>query len=265
MRRFLFLYFAVTLLCPLQAVHSQEICSVSLGDSTVHLAIHGSADAPVYFLNLHDNENTSVEAALEVMKTLPGRLVEIKHTGERLIAFSVGNRSYQFDPNRMFTPEGRRATLNRYGSFSLAAEKAVAVFADTVLQVYGIDRAGCIVTLHNNTNNDFSAKSYLPGAIYEKEARKVYIEPGTDTDDFVVVTRRRFYRYFKRHGINVVLQHPDPTDDGSLSVYAEQLGIPYINIEAEDGHLQEQMRMIQITYQLLQRPRWIFSWLAGGR
>src|SRR5690606_3381787 len=146
---------------------------------------------PVYFLNLHDNENTSVEAALEVMKTLPGRLVEIKHTGERLIAFSVGNRSYQFDPNRMFTPEGRRATLNRYGSFSLAAEKAVAVFADTVLQVYGIDRAGCLVTLHNNTNNGFSAKSYLPGATSEKEAREGSIDPGTDSEGGVVVAGGR--------------------------------------------------------------------------
>src|SRR3546814_16269591 len=64
----------------------------------------------------------------------------------------------------------------------------------------------CIVTLHNNTENNFSAKSYLPGAIYDKDARKVHIEPGMDADDFIVVTKGRFYRFYKKRGLNVVLQ-----------------------------------------------------------
>src|SRR3546814_5525167 len=108
----------------------------------------------------------------------------------------------------------------------------------------------CIVTLHNNTENNFSAKSYLPGAIYDKDARKVHIEPGMDADDFIVVTKGRFYRFYNKRGINVVLQSKRPTDDGSLSVYAEQQKIPYINIEAQrsEEHTSELQSLMRISY-----------------
>ena len=50
-------------------------------------------------------------------------------------------------------------------------------------------------------------------------------------------------------GHNVVLQDNDKvTDDGSLSVLAGRAGIPYINVEAEDGHLQQQVEMIKTVY-----------------
>lgn len=241
---------------------AQRTCTIGLGESKVKVVESGPKDAPVHLLNLHDNENTSVEAAMEVIENKGGRLVELRHSGERLITFSAQGRTYQCDPNRIFTPEGRRATLSRYGTSGIAAEKALAAFADSLLEVYGITNVPCIVTLHNNTDNDFSAKSYLPGAIYEKEARKVFLAPGSDADDFVMVTRGRFYRFYKRKGINVVLQSKRPSDDGSLSVYAELNQLPYINIEAQSGHLTRQVTMIEATYQLLEQPEGFFSWFG---
>lgn len=231
--------------------YSQEVCSLRLGDSSVHVVIHSVKGKDIHFLNLHDNENTSVEAAAEVMQRKGGRLTEIRHSGERLIRFSQGERTYEFDPNRMFSPAGRRATLNRYSKADAGAEQILRNFADSVLRLFGAGRVPCIVALHNNTEDDYSAKSYLPGAIYTADARKVFLEPGADTDDFVMVTRRKFYRFYKRRGINVVLQSKKPTDDGSLSVYSEWNKIPYINIEAQEGHLEEQKRMIEATYHLL--------------
>lgn len=248
-----------------QSAAAQEVCTIGLGDTLMHLVISGERNSPVHFLNLHDDENTSVEAALIVMKEKGGRMTELRHSGERLVKFTSGNREYQFDPNRMFTPEGRRATLKRYGGSGPTAEKALSAFADSLLQVYDITNVPCIITLHNNTENNFSAKSYLPGAIYEKEARKVFLEPGADADDFVVVTRGRFYRFFKKRGINVVLQSKRPSDDGSLSVYAEWHKLPYINIEAEDGHLEQQVQMIRATYKLLEEPVGFFFRLFGNQ
>lgn len=64
-------------------------------------------------------------------------------------------------------------------------------------------------------------------------------------------------------GWNAVLQHPqvvtDPSEDyGSLSVYAQKLGIRYINIEAErstgnvgDNHLIEQQQMLDYVFSRL--------------
>lgn len=245
------LFLALALAGTYHSADAQQTCSIGIGTTAVHLTVHGKQDVPVHLLNLHDDENTAVEAALQVMKKRGGRLTELRHSGERLIKFSMGNLAYEFDPNRMFTPAGRRATIGHYGHSDKQSETALKEFADTVLQMYGIREVPCIVTLHNNTENDYSAKSYLRGAIYDKEARKVYIHPGADPDDFVVVTKRKFYRFYKRRGINVVLQSRRPSDDGSLSVYAEQNNIPYINIEAQEGHLEQQRRMIGETFVLL--------------
>lgn len=44
---------------------------------------------------------------------------------------------------------------------------------------------------------------------------------------------------------NVVLQANETmTDDGSLSVYCAKLGIPYVNVEAQYGHIWLQMYML---------------------
>src|SRR3546814_1912884 len=134
---------------------------MQIGDATVLLVTHREEGAPVHFLNLHDDENTSVTAALEVMKENGGRLVELKHSGERLITFHSGGREYQFDPNRMFTPKGRKATMKRYSVTEVAVEKDLRAFDDSVLKMYLIDSVSCIDTLHNNKENNFSAKSFI--------------------------------------------------------------------------------------------------------
>src|SRR3546814_14304574 len=117
--------------------------------------------------------------------------------------------------------------------------------------MYLIDSVSCIVTLHNNTENNFSAKSYLPGAIYDKDARKVHIEPGMDADDFIVVTNGRLYRFYNKRGINVVLQSNSPQDDASLPVYPEQQQIPYVKMQAQERHREQQNNMIYLTSHLL--------------
>ena len=40
-------------------------------------------------------------------------------------------------------------------------------------------------------------------------------------------------------------------DDGSMSVYFAQRGIPYLNIEAHNDHLQEQIEMVRAARQML--------------
>jgi hypothetical protein len=41
------------------------------------------------------------------------------------------------------------------------------------------------------------------------------------------------------------------TDDGSLSVYCAQLGIPYVNVEAQHGHIWRQLYMLIFALQQL--------------
>ncbi|MBK7099776.1 MAG: hypothetical protein IPH58_17615 [Sphingobacteriales bacterium] len=110
---------------------------------------------------------------------------------------------------------------------------------------------GYIVALHNNTDSSYSILSYLNA----KDAEDVYINENEDIDDFFFVTARSEFEYFKSLGRNVVLQSEEVKDDGSLSVYCQNNGIPYINIEAQHGHLQEQAEMIKEILVFLQSIR----------
>lgn len=198
------------------------------------------------FINVHDDENTSVLAAVSVIDSLGGELIQLKHSGERNVEFRFDGKAYEFDPNRMFTDDGAKATLENFGRYSSNAHKIVRSFATSIVQNITSD---IIFTLHNNTNDNYSAKSYLRE--YKNDAADVYINPKKDPDDFYFVTERLFFDELKSRGYNVVLQNNKTvTDDGSLSVLAGWRKIPYINIETEHGHLAEQIDMIYTVYEL---------------
>jgi hypothetical protein len=213
---------------------------------------------PLNALNLHDDEDTSVDAALDVLRQRGGRVVELVHSGDRNVSFEVVTgrvyadgedrpelARYTADPNRMFTPAGRARTLGSLSTADDQGEAALAAFADSVLAVYAAEPPAVVLTLHNNTEANYSAASYQPGAQYASDAAAVTVHDGTDPDDFFFVTDRALYDALVARGFNAVLQDNDAaTDDGSLSVWAARRGIPYVNVEAQHGHREEQAAML---------------------
>ena len=215
---------------------------IPLGDSTVVLAVHEHGDQTFSMLVLHDDENTAAEAGLAFIEEHEGRLVELRAQGERRVSFSIDGSHYDFDPNRIFTAAGIRAGLEPEASEE--AVFATRQLADSLLVVYNPQHV--IVTLHNNTPDNYSALSYADGGQYEYEAEAVHIEDGVDPDDFFFVTGRNLYDALRAYDFNVVLQNNESaTDDGSLSVWAAQNNFPYVNVEAEHGHLEQQKVMIE--------------------
>ena len=201
-------------------------------------------------VNVHDDEDTAVEAALDVLARRGGRLVEVRHAGTRNLAFTVGGEAFTVDPNRIFTDAGRARTLAALSRDTPATRAAVAAFADTLRAVYGAPAV--VVTLHNNTEGTYSSASYLAGGDEAREADRVHVAPGTDADDFVFVTTRALFDAAAASGVNAVLQNNAAmTDDGSLSVWAAQNGRPYVNVEAQHGHLAENVRMVEAL------PAWL--------
>ena len=218
---------------------------VGIGNEVVEVVIHQSEDPGLTYVNLHDDENTAAEAALAVLRQHGGRLIELQHTGERNITFALGDTSYAFDPNRMFTAVGVDTTLSRQGQLSAEAHEAVTSFADSVISLIGYYDLSTIITVHNNTDERYSARSYMEEGPYAGDARFVHVAAGSDADDFFFVTTQEIYNDLRDAGFNVVMQdNALVTDDGSLSVLAGQSGIPYINAEAQHGHFQEQQRML---------------------
>jgi hypothetical protein len=218
---------------------------IRLGETEIQVATTERKGSRFTYVNLHDDENTGVEAGLEALKLSGGRLVELRHNGRRDLAFMLRGEEYRVDPNRIFTPAGIRATLEKRSKYAEDAALAVGKFAEELRAVYQIDQFDAVIALHNNTEGGYSALSYAAGGNFAHDAEAVSIRDGGDPDDFFFVTERPVFDALKHRGYNVVLQdNRGVTDDGSLSVYCGKAKVRYINVEAELGHLKEQTRMI---------------------
>jgi hypothetical protein len=216
-----------------------------LGETEIGVATAERKGSRFVYVNLHDDENTGVEAGLEALNLSGGRLIELRHDGRRHLTFTLRGKDYRVDPNRIFTLAGVRATLEKQSRYAEDAADAVGQFAKELLAVYRIDRPDAVIALHNNTEGAYSALSYAAGGDLVHDAEAVHIRDGGDPDDFFFVTERPVFDALKRRGYNVVLQdNRSVTDDGSLSVYCGKANVRYVNVEAQDGHLKEQARMI---------------------
>jgi hypothetical protein len=226
-----------------------------LGESTVDIAISTSErpGSKHFFCNLHHDENTAVEAGLIVLSHHGGRLVELQHGGKRNIRFRLDGEVFLVDPNRIFTTEGVHQTLAKLSRRTTDAEHAVERFGKELLSIFSIERTDTVIALYNNSEGDYSALSYKNGGKLASDAAAVFINDDRDPDDFFFVTETAVYDALRRRGYNVVLQdNRRVTDDGSLSVYCGRAQLRYINVEAQHGHLAEQVAMILDLQDVLQ-------------
>lgn len=215
-----------------------------IGNTTVLARVTQSARPGPTFLNVHDDENTSVIAGQKILNQTGGRLIELSHSGKRHITFDLADATYRFDPNRIFSPAGVRATLQRTKNHSESAQREVENFAAHFLATFALDREPVIIALHNTGGGGLSIKSYLATGDKPTTARIVHVSPHRFAGDFFYVTDRRFYDYLVARDFNVTLQDDAHVpDDGSASVYFARKGIPYLNVEADVKHLKEQIEM----------------------
>ena len=71
-------------------------------------------------------------------------------------------------------------------------------------------------------------------------------------DNFFYLTDARLFAALSAQGFNVVLQdNARVPDDGSLSVFAARRGLVYVNVEARQGEVAAQRRMLVALRALL--------------
>lgn len=222
-----------------------------IGDSQIFAQVTERGDARLTMINLHEDEQTSVRAARAVIQRNGGRFIELLHTGTRRVRFSLDGSDYSFDPNRIFTPAGIHNTL-RGETISDQAYAAVAEFAEHFVRFFALSKQRSLIALHNNGDGGFSIHSYEVGSDREGDAARVHVDGSADPDDFYYVTDELVFERLREQNFNVILQsHHTVEDDGSLSVYAGRSRVVYINVEAENGHLEEQIRMLDVATRLL--------------
>ena len=218
-----------------------------LGDSVVNAQVRQFGNGKQTLVNLHDDEQTSVDAAVQVLEKRGGRLIELTHSGKRRVVFTLNGKDYSFDPNRIFTPVGVRKTVQGENPIPEEAYRAVEQFGSQFIRYFKLNKQPALIALHNNGDaDDFSIHSYEPGREYGPDTAELHIDAKADPDDFYFVTDKRLFDYFRNNHFNVMLQDNSiPRDDGSLSVFAGRHRIPYANVEAQPDHLQDQIRMIE--------------------
>lgn len=231
---------------------AQEVIHIfNLGGTDVVLQLYASQKAGPLYYNMHDNEKTSVEAGRRIVQRHGGELYELVHSGERNITFTIDTMSYAIDPNRIYTDAGVWRELARNGSQDTAVFGMVRAFGDSLVQMLGIAEASLVVALHNNTDGGYSMDSYMPGAVYDRDAAAIYIGRHRDPDNFYFITAKSLFIRLQPSRYHIVLQdNTSMTDDGSLSVFCGIHGIDYINVEAEHGKRGVQRRMLR---QMLRR------------
>jgi hypothetical protein len=237
----------------------QRVHTLKLGNGAVNLVSYCTQKQPgIIWVHVHENETTSVRAAQALMDSLlPICLISWQHSPDqsnpqRNVRFELNGKISRFDPNRIFTPVGLEKTLKAQGNFSRQAFKAANKVSDFFIKNY-IDGQKVIIALHNNSDSGgLHIKSYLPGGAYANDAAEVFVSETEDIDDFFYTTDKQVFDHLKKKGFNILLQNnATVTDDGSLSVYCGLKKMIYINIEAEMGHLQQQMRMMMAVSSML--------------
>ena len=239
----LLLFFSsLTISVEATSLSTTEKISITIGDTLINLTKEtfpipsqctGCDSVELAFLNLHENENTSVVAVRSFLLFNGGSLVKFAKGNTRLVEFEIGSADYAVDPNRMFTSEGIESSLAQYSTYTPEAGAEVEKLADFVLGIYDFDQLSTVLALHDN-GGSYGANSYLPGEAYENDAAAVNIVEGSNPSDFYYVVDPSYYNYLKEAGYNVVLQNNETvTNDGSLSYYTGMKGKAYINFEAQ--------------------------------
>lgn len=222
-----------------------------IGDTTIKVIIYEKKGVDITLVHLHSDEETAFQAAKDFIDRHGGRLISLnpRHK-DRLISFTVQGREYTVDPNRIFSDQGIERTLSLHSSYQESAHSAVKSFTRNFIEQFALNQCKVVVAVHNNTEGRFSAESYTQKDVYKRDALAVSMKPGSDSDNFFLVTEGDFFDALKPY-FNIVLQdNQNVFDDGSLSVYCGRKRIPYVNIETQHGHLEEQKRMLNALLEM---------------
>ncbi len=216
-----------------------------LGDNQIRIKLFQyGKKKDIVFINLHDNEATSVTAAKDLLQTNGGLLIKLGNGNKRNISFRLDGSYYTFDPNRIFSKVGIRQTLKRFKIINNKAFREVEKFAARILKLFP-GELNCVIALHNNNKGGFSVNSYLPGSEYGTDAQKISVNESDEPDDFFLTTDSLLFQELSLAKYNTVWQdNLLMRQDGSLSVYCGEKKICYLNCETQFGKAKKYEEML---------------------
>jgi len=222
-----------------------------LGEEKVWVDVYDQPGAEITLFNLHDDENTAAEAGKAFIKKHGGRMIELRHGRGRDVVVRLEGIKYRFDPNRMFSDAGLRASLKHFKNNTDQIFDITTAFRDSVVELVDIKRDEILIIVHNNTQSKMNINDFRPGEWYGEDAKDVSINPGRDPDDFFVVSENDLFASLDLRGYNVALKADNPPDRGMVMDYYENLGVQCISVETEHFKIAEQIAMLEVLWNIL--------------
>lgn len=233
------------------AALSHEVHTFLLEEEKVWVNIYEGRQPGFTFVNLHDNENTGAEAAKVYISNHGGRLVELVHGRGRTVVIRRNGILHHFDPNRMFTEDGLRRSLDYFHNLTEQNLAIAADFAREVADFIGIEKGKIVIAVHNNTPGKLTIRDFESGQWYGTDTRDVFVNPARDPDDFFFTNSPALFRGLKTMAHNVALMAVKSPDHGNLGNVVNRAGGVYILVEAEHGQLTRQIGMLEDLGRLL--------------
>lgn len=232
---------------------TSDTLKLQLYDLAINAVKYRYQNDDIKLMAIHDDEDTGIKAAFAYIQSHGGSVIDCQYGGVRNFRFTNDADTFQIDPNAIYTLQGRNLGLSKYSAHKPnEVLEQLDYVQKKLLNFYEYQKHKYFITLHNNADGGFGINSYLKGYDLESTADSVHINFEMDNDDLIFVTDLRLYNYLKAKDVNVILQSKDAKNDGSMSVFAAQQNIPYINIEVQHGHLEENIRLLTLAVEAMQ-------------
>lgn len=217
----------------------------------LNLVNYPGGNSDLFFFHVHANEVTARKAGEDAVRRNGGTLIYFTHgSDDRDVRVSIGGRTYEFDPNRIFTDYGlREKTEPKPSGKALAELRNFVAWVKQNIEIARVQRGRqMIVALHNNTDDDrhgeqlsIRTERKLIG-IDNKEVHR----GDADIDNFFIATKPATYASMvDALSPNIALRLERPRDIGYLSNWAINQGIDYVTVETEHGDERNNAQMVE--------------------
>jgi len=222
----------------------KDCTNILVGDSLLRLTVYRNGASNPLFIRLHGDEKEAQQVGCWWVEHFGGLFVDVDHE-TRTAEFNYHDTVISFDPNRIFSKEGIKATLEDYqSSSSLEIIKEIEKYSRAILAY--CDSVNCVIALHNN--KDFNINYYVKGGENYDPAVRVHINPHENPNNLILVTSERDFNYLKKYNLNLISECVDSQDHtGSLSEYCKRKTIRYFNIETQHGELAKQKALLKLV------------------
>jgi hypothetical protein len=222
-----------------------------LGDQLLTIAkLSGQQEHSFILVNLHHNEATAIAASQNYVQQYGGQMVVLENGQKHNVDFEFLNKKYSIDPIKIFTTVGRNKILRR-GPYKTVLSSEVQKFAGYILESLPYDKH--VVAVHNVADGERTIHTAGKYATIRR-TKELYFSSKRDEHDYFITTDETVFNELKAKEFNVILQSDYlKKDDGSLSIVVEKNRRTYIDIIAQEGHLQEQQEMIETLAEILDR------------